>query len=186
MSSHLEEESRSFTAFMGDRRIALGTLAEVVSQVRGHLPEAQRWGVLIYDDETGALAEADFRDQPGAASAPAEPSRGRGRPKLGVVPREVTLLPRHWDWLAAQPGGASVALRKLVEEARRANSGADRQRRSREAAYKFMHSAAGDRPGYEEAIRGLFAGDRAAFEQHLASWPEDLRAYAERLAGEAW
>jgi hypothetical protein len=94
----------------------------------------------------------------------------------------VTLLPRHWEWLAAQPGGASVALRKLVEEARRANAGADRVRRAREAAYHFTHALAGDLPGFEEATRALFAGDRARFERHAASWPADVREHAVRLA----
>src|SRR4029079_4156101 len=70
-------------------------------------------------------------------TAAAEP-RGRGRPRLGVVAREGTLLPRHWEWLGTQPGGASVVLRKLVEEARRANGDADRTRAARDAAYRFM------------------------------------------------
>src|SRR3546814_490284 len=110
----------------------------------------------------------------------AEAPRGRGRPKLGVTAREVTLLPRHWDWLAAQPGGASVALRKLVEQAMRD----DRQTRraAQEAAYRVMTALAGDLPGYEEAIRALFAGDRQRFEQQIAGWPADLRDYVTRLA----
>ncbi len=90
----------------------------------------------------------NLRPRPrGTTNQPAEP-RGRGRPKLGVVAREVTLLPRHWDWLNAQPGGASVALRKLVEQARRANGDADRARAAREAAYHFMSAMAGDLPAF--------------------------------------
>ncbi|KNE24371.1 DUF2239 family protein [Achromobacter spanius] len=111
--------------------------------------------------------------------------RGRGRPKLGVVPREVTLLPRHWDWLAQQPGGASVALRKLVEQARRDNDTQDQQRQRQEAAYRFMSSMAGNLPGFEEATRALYANDRERFAQCVAAWPQDVRAYATRLAWQA-
>lgn len=110
--------------------------------------------------------------------------RGRGRPKLGVVSREVTLLPRHWEWLAAQPGGASVALRKLVEQARRDNADKDRSRRASERAYHFISAMGGDFPGFEEATRALFAGDLAGFAERTAVWPEDVRDHALRLADE--
>jgi hypothetical protein len=113
-------------------------------------------------------------------SAP-EP-RGRGRPKLGVVAREVTLLPRHWEWLGAQPGGASVALRKLVEEARRASGDRDRSRAARDAAYHFMSVMAGNLPGFEEASRALFANDRRRFVELIAGWPGDVRDHIVKLA----
>jgi hypothetical protein len=150
--------------------------------------------VLIFDVATSEAIEVDFRGTPEdvlrrlarpdgkpAAIVPEAP-RGPGRPKLGVVAREVTLLPRHWDWLNAQPGGASVALRKLVEEARRANEGKDRVRQSQEAAYRFMSIMAGDRPGFEEATRALFAAQRERFDQSIRSWPEDIRKHARKLA----
>ena len=108
--------------------------------------------------------------------------RGRGRPKLGVVAREVTLLPRHWEWLSTQPGGASVALRKLVEEARRANADKDRSREAKERTYHFMSAIAGDLPGYEEAIRALFGDDRTKFTDMIENWPTDVRDHATRLA----
>jgi hypothetical protein len=113
--------------------------------------------------------------------APAEP-RGRGRPKLGVVSREVTLLPRHWEWLNAQPGGASVALRKLVDEARRASGDKDRERQARDAAYHFMSTMAGNLPQFEEASRALFAGDRRRFTALIADWPPDIRDHIVKLA----
>jgi hypothetical protein len=109
-------------------------------------------------------------------------SRGPGRPKLGVVAREVTLLPRHWEWLARQTGGASVALRKLVEEARRTGEVGHRVRQAQEAAYRFMSVMAGNRPNYEEAIRALFAGEASRFEKLIAEWPADVRRHAARLA----
>jgi hypothetical protein len=161
------------TVFDGFRRIAGGDLLQV-SEIAREANEENPGRVFVYDDSTGKIVDLDPR-----GSQP-EP-RGPGRPKLGVVAREVTLLPRHWDWLNAQPGGASVALRKLVEEARRASGDKDRQRASQEAAYRFMSSIAGDLPGFEEAARALFASDRRAFGERIASWPQDVRDYAIRL-----
>lgn len=116
------------------------------------------------------------------ADAPATQPRGRGRPKLGVVAREVTLLPRHWDWLNAQPGSASVVLRKLVDEARRTHAEKDKRRSAQERAYHFMSAMAGDLPGFEEATRMLFANDPPRFRELVASWPEDVRDHAIALA----
>jgi len=111
--------------------------------------------------------------------------RRRGRPKLGVISREVTLLPRHWEWLAAQPGGASVALRKLVESARLSNTDRDSRRKAQERAYHFMLALGGDLPGYEEATRALFADDTEALKTHIAGWPDDVRTHALKLATDA-
>ena len=137
-------------------------------------------------DERTESARSEWRSQPTAAhvstEVTAEGPRGRGRPKLGVVPREVTLLPRHWEWLATQPGGASVALRKLVEEARRVHGDKDRTRKAQERAYHFMSAMAGDLPGYEEATRALFANDRPKFSELIATWPSDVRDHARGLA----
>jgi hypothetical protein len=182
------------TAFEGPRRIAVGVLAEVALEAKTAVDQGEQ--VLIFNDITSELIEVDFRGTAGdvlqrlarmdskepAPDGPAEASRGRGRPKLGVVAREVTLLPRHWEWLNAQPGGASVALRKLVEEARRANAGKDRVRQSQEAAYRFMSVMAGNLPGFEEATRALFAGQRERYDQLIGPWPEDVRNHAEKLA----
>ena len=146
--------------------------------------------VLVFDDADARPVEFDLRgslDDVLARLAPAEePKRGPGRPKLGVTAREVTLLPRHWDWLAAQPGGASVALRRLVEEARKVSSGDDRRRAAQEATFRFMQAMAGDLPAYEEAIRALFAGDFGGFEGHVAHWPDDVREHAALLAADAF
>ena len=153
--------------------------------------------VLIFDDATSELIEVDFRgtaaevvrrlasDEPHSATPEGETRRGPGRPRLGVVAREVTLLPRHWDWLNGQPGGASVALRRLVDDARRANGG-DRRRRSQEAAYRFMSAMAGDRAGFEEATRALFAADRDGFASNTKEWPVDIRNHARMLADGAF
>lgn len=191
--------SRPCTAFDGTRRIASGALADVALAVKGALAEDPARPVLTFDDATGAVIDLDLRgsaaevvarllaraqvaDPPGPdAEAETAPARGRGRPRLGVVAREVTLLPRHWDWLAAQRGGASHALRRLVEEARRADGGRSRSRAAQEAAYRFMSAMAGDLPGFEEASRALFAGDRERFVEQSAAWPADIRAHVQTL-----
>ncbi len=194
------------TAFMGARRIASGPLPEVAEAVKVLVDRGRASPVLVFDDETSVVIDLDLRGTvddvrryaervvesraawPAAASEHEEAvpgPRGPGRPRLGVVAREVTLLPRHWEWLATQPGGASAALRRLVEEARRTHAGRDRVRRAQEAAYRFMSAMAGDEPGFEEATRALFAGNRAVFEALVAPWPPDLRDHARRLAGPA-
>jgi hypothetical protein len=167
-----------FTAFEGHRRLVTGPLHEVALKVNatGH---GATGSVVIYDDATGRVIDIDPRVAPPALE---DIARGPGRPRLGVVAREVTLLPRHWDWLSTQPGGASVALRKLVEEARKTSGDRDRARAAQEAAYHFMSAIAGDLPGFEEASRALFANDRRRFGELVAGWPEDVRDHAVKLA----
>jgi hypothetical protein len=192
------DEGRSYTAFEGSRRIAKGSLADVAVEVKRAVDRGGTEAVLVFDDETSEQAEIDLRGTAEDVRRRIEPTRrdgmdrdedaprGPGRPKLGVVAREVTLLPRHWEWLGDQPGGASVALRKLVEEARRANEGKDRVRKAREAAYRFLSTMGGNLPGFEEANRALFAGDAERFEQEVAPWPADVREHATTLARAAF
>ncbi|WP_303718544.1 DUF2239 family protein [Brevundimonas naejangsanensis] len=185
------------TAFDGHKMIAAGPLAQAAAAAKA-AHDAGRT-VLVFRDEDARPIDLDLRGDLQAVlerlpqeQAQPEPEkrgpekRGPGRPKLGVTPREVTLLPRHWDWLASQPGGASVVLRKLVEAALREAEGPDRMRRSREAAYRFMTAVAGDLPDYEEAVRMLFAGDWTAFDARTETWPGDVRDYARRLAEPGW
>ncbi len=183
-----------FTAFEGQRRLISGTLAEVALAVKRAAQAAAP--ILVFSDATGRSLDLDLRGSdedivarlPKPAPETAEPDttagepRGRGRPKLGVVAREVTLLPRHWEWLNAQPGGASVALRKLVDETRRASGDRDRLRAARDAAYHFMSAMAGDFAHFEEASRALFADDKRRFAELIAGWPADVRDHIVRLA----
>lgn len=193
----------SFTSFDGWKRIACGNLETNALAVKRAMESGPSGPLLIFNDDTGGVLDVDLRGTDAEAlarlpeeflsdgikeseSAEADQSplqpRGRGRPKLGVVAREVTLLPRHWDWLSAQPGGASVALRKLVEEARRSNATRDGKRKIQERAYRFMSAMAGNLDGFEESARALFAGETDKFIQLVAGWPCDVRDYALSLA----
>lgn len=198
------ENGPRYTAFESTHQIARGTLAEVALASKAVLDRGEQGPVLIFDDATGQQVELDFRGtaeevlerlaaRPGQgtseeATARPEPTgpRGPGRPRLGVVGREVTLLPRHWEWLNAQPGGASVALRKLVEEARRTHAGRDRARRLQESAYRFLSAMAGNLPNFEEATRAFFAGDQPRFEALIEPWPVDVREHARERAALAF
>lgn len=176
-------------AFAGDRRVARGPLTEALAAI--HAATRAGEGVLVFNATTGKAVDLDLRGTVADAAARLAPApepekRGPGRPKLGVVPREVTLLPRHWDWLASQPGGASVALRKLVEGALKAAEGPDRARKAKEATYALMTALAGDKPGYEEAVRMLFAGDWTAFDAAVRGWPADVREAVRGMAEGAW
>lgn len=197
-----QPESASCAAFEGGTCIASGDLLEVAREVKTALERKKGpSSVLIFDDFTGEPVEIDFRGtvdevlrrlpQPVPPPLPSEEPqdqapRGPGRPKLGVVSREVTLLPRHWEWLNAQPGGASVTLRKLVEQARLAGKERERARLAQEAAYRFMSAMCGDLPGFEEATRALFAGDGPKFRRETEAWPPDLCEFARKLARPAF
>ena len=186
----------SCTAFAGGKRIASGDLPSVASTAKALIDQDAWAQVLIFDDVTSRLIEVDFRGTPedvlqrlavaSVAAGDPEEARRPGRPKLGVVAREITLLPRHWDWLATQPGGASVAIRKLVDQARSANRSKDRQRQTQEAAYRFLSAMAGNEPGFEEACRALFAGNQERFEAMIEDWPVDVREHAKKLAAIAF
>ncbi len=196
----LETQEKTCTSFAGSKMIASGDLRHVAHQTKKAIDAGAKEFVLIFDDRTAQPIEIDFRgsqkdvlaridsttSQDSSTTAKADDAtRGPGRPKLGVVAREVTLLPRHWDWLNSQPGGASVALRKLVDEARHSNAGKDAIRQSQEAAYRFMSAMAGNLPGFEESARALFAGDEKKFREHISAWPGDLSAYTLKLASAA-
>lgn len=194
--------SNSYTSFDGHRCLATGSLQVNALAVKRAFESGAVGPVLIFDDSTGRTVDVDTRGTDEAVAArlsvaapvpqtshdrgdeASEPgaSRGRGRPRLGVVPREVTLLPRHWEWLGKQAGGASVALRKLVEEARKANAEKDRRHEAYERGYHFMQAIAGDLPGFEEATRALFADESPRLEKLIAHWPRDVRDHVLRLA----
>ena len=186
------------TAFLDGTRIAAGELRHVALRAQQALEAQPRARLLIFDDREGRRIELDLAgsatdlvqrlgrgEWPAMPAAPA-PKRGRGRPRLGVTAREVTLLPEHWQWLNAQPGGASLALRRLIEAAGNASADADPRAAAQARSYRFLAVIGGERPGFEAASRALYAGDAAGFEAALAEWPDDLREHALMLAMQAW
>ncbi|WP_410209803.1 DUF2239 family protein [Aquirhabdus sp.] len=182
-------EQSSYTVFNHQRRIATGALTQIASQVQQVITTDPQAQILAFADDTGIQTDVNWFEIQKPLELHAtiqepeeEQPRKAGRPKLGVVAREITLLPRHWEWLNQQSGGASVALRKLVEEARRENEGKDRIKRAQEATYRVMTAIAGNEAGFEEALRALYAGNRVQFEQIVQTWPVDIQTYLNQLA----
>lgn len=193
----------TYIAFDGDNLLIEGSAATVARAVRHRMQDSETHDIRIFNAATSHTAEFDMRgseadmlariEQAEQSPSPVPPKhaantrtkRGPGRPKLGVTSKEVTLLPRHWDWLAAQPGGASVTLRKLVEEARR-NQSPTSPRAAREILYRFMTRMAGDKENFEEASRALFAGDAKRFDELTERWPWDIYTHLQHLAENAF
>ena len=185
------------TAFAGYHRIASGELLHVALKARQAVDADRDRPVRVFDDASGQPLDLPLHlpaaelvrrlSQPELHEPEPAPARRRpGRPRLGVVAREVTLLPHHWEWLALQPGGASVALRRLIEEARTVDAGDDRRRAAQETTYRFLQVLASTLPGYAEAVRALFAADFGGFEGGIAQWPDDVREHAALLASDAF
>lgn len=194
-----------YIVFDGDRRMGVGSLADAARAAKRCVELGMPGPLLMFDAVTSQPLELDLRGSldevlarlPVELADPAQPVNGSepdvplpevaragpGRPRLGVVAREITLLPRHWEWLSEQRGGASVTIRRLVEEARTASTESDRRRRAQESAYRFMSAMLGNQAGFEEATRALFAGDAKRFDEYARDWPTDLRNHARQLAG---
>lgn len=181
----------TLTAFHQQRQIAHGNLSELLQQIQATSPgeepvfifndrNGKRLDIHVHGDEASALTVYPELGNP--QSEETAVVKSRGRPKLGVSSKEVTLLPRHWEWLATQPGGASATLRRLIDQARKTNDPTENKRRRHERAYQFMYEIAGDLPEYEASLRALFADDEAGFTACIASWPQDIRQYAWQLA----
>lgn len=198
---------RQVIAFAGASRIAEGELSMVAASVKRALDGGEQRPVSILDRITSEHVELDLRGTVDEVVARLEPPqcdgtddtaaelalaaegslpqpqpRGPGRPRLGVVAKEVTLLPRHWEWLAAQQGGASVTLRKLVEQARKQGAAQEAARLAQDRTYKFMINVAGNEPEFEEVSRALYAGDIQRFRELTESWHPDVRDHARELA----
>lgn len=188
------EKNPTYTAFDGEKILAHGQLEDVALTVRQRLKTSQTASVLVFSDLTGKEMDFDLRGSekevrqrlqmylPDASPA----ATGPGRPKLGVVAREISLLPRHWEWLSAQPGGASATLRRLVDAARKTASPREQLKQAQESAYRFMTTMAGNLPHYEDAIRALYARDQEKFRTLTAGWPADIRHHSRRLAEPAF
>lgn len=180
------EESQTYTSFLGTDRIASGPLETVLPVLKEHFDRDPGAAVLVFDDQTGRQIDFDLRGplpEVLARALPRKPRTGPGRPKLGVTSREISLLPRHWAWLERQPNGASAAIRRLVDQARRQDPADQRAREAVEAAGRFLSAMAGNFPNYEEATRALYARDRARLESLIREWPPDIRSHALQLLG---
>ncbi len=192
----MRNEDRTFTAFVGNRLLAAGSITEVVARSKSVVDAGVSERVALFDDETGRIIDIDYTGstqevlarlaihpllQPEEEAVKEEKPRGPGRPKLGVVSREVSLLPRHWAWLAHQRGGASAALRKLVDEARIKYKAQEQAFKAKEAVHRFMWDMAGDFPYFEETTRAFFAKDYRRFSTLISEWPPDIRQYLELL-----
>lgn len=184
-------DDQRYTLFSGAQRLAQGDLQTVAEAAYAALPKEGYTG-LVFSDLTGRVVDLDLRGALAdvlaryAAVEPVPPKATRGRPKLGVVAREITLLPRHWDWLTAQQGGASAAIRRLVEEARRNSVDSGRRREAQEATHRVMTTLAGNLPHYEDALRAFYASDAPRFKELTASWPADIGDYVRAHASLAW
>lgn len=181
-------EPLTYTAFAGVERIVRGSLVEMLRATKKRLDADPELSVLVFEDATGKQVEFDLRgtlEQVLARARPEGPERaGPGRPKLGVVSREVSLLPRHWEWLERHPQGISAALRRLVDDARKRAPDEDRAREARAAASRFMWVMAGDLPKFEEASRALFAGNKPSFTTLTRFWPAHVREHLDELLRE--
>lgn len=186
------------TAFEGQRCVAAGDLVSVVQKLKQVTDENGTLPILIFEDATSAVIEVDLRGpveeiienllrrkRNSVVVGLSSQKRSPGRPKLGVIAREVTLLPGQWDWLDAQSGGASAALRRLVHEAKKGSEEKGSARQSQDAVYKFMTAMAGDLPGFEEALRAFYRKDQTRFAELIKPWPRDIRAHVKKLVAAA-
>ena len=183
------DDEKTYTAFVGPNRLESGTREEVLAALKARFDRDPSTLALTFEDQTGRQVDFDLRGtladvQTRYRQAPAR--IGPGRPKLGVVAREVSLLPRHWEWLEQQSSGASAAIRRLVDEARKRDPGEQHARLAIESAGRFLSAMAGNQPGYEEACRALYARRREQFDDLIRDWPADIRLHAQRLVGDAF
>jgi hypothetical protein len=178
------DKDKTYTAFVGTNLLASGALDEVLAALKSRFDDDAGTLFLIFDDQTGRQVDFDLRGTLADIRAryrPAPERFGPGRPKLGVIAREVSLLPRHWEWLEQQPNGASGAIRRLVDDARKRNPGEQEARLAIEAAGGFLSAMAGNLPGYEEASRALYAHNKERFHELTREWPRDIRLHAQQL-----
>jgi hypothetical protein len=183
------EQEQTYSAFVGEELVSSGAFDKMITVVKAVFEQDPGILFLIFEDQTGRQVDFDLRgtlEQVKARAFPATPKAGPGRPKLGVTSREVSLLPRHWEWLEQQPNGASAALRRLIDDARREGPDEQKGQQTREALVRIMSAMAGNQPGYESACRALYASDRPEFEELIRNWPGDIRQYLLGRANEAF
>jgi hypothetical protein len=192
-------DNTTYTAFVGPRRIATGDLSAVLTAAHAEFDardtsDARVTGgeaILFFRDDTGRQVEFDLNgslEELLRRTAPDQPSdgpkKGPGRPRIGVQCGEVCLLPRHWEWLERRPKRASATLRLLVEQAMKNMSPEERLQDRIDAVHSVMWVLAGDRVGFEEASRALYAQKWEVFNLLIAAWPEDIVDHLRGMLGE--
>jgi hypothetical protein len=176
------ETDKQYTAFAAFTRIAKGNLETVLRTLWEARKTESR--ILIFENATGRQVDFDLHgslQEVLARHLPRPQKKGPGRPRLGVISREISLLPRHWEWLERQPQKASGTLRRLVETARKNEGDLTRRREKLEAADRFLWSIAGDLEGCEEVSRALYAGNWSVFDELISPWPQDIRDHVSMM-----
>ena len=182
----------TFSAYGPTSCIGQGELTDVALAAHRFLRTHPDQSALILQDSTcqiidldlsgdEALLERKANHYPIRSQAPVPDSKD-------PITGEITLLPRHWQWLAEQGGNASATLRRLIDEARRdPKQKADNEcRRRQQLTYRFCQALCGDFQGYEDALRALYAADKDSFKTHISTWPADFALRAEALAEPIW
>jgi hypothetical protein len=180
--------SNTYTAFNNTDLFHQGDLSEVVLKIKDHIGKAENTTITVFSDATGKTIDFNFQgtkkdvqkrlDVFVSESSLTNTITGPGRPKLGVISREISLLPTHWEWLSTQPGGASAILRRLVDEARKKSLNTPSIKSIQEKTHRFISAIAGDLEGYEEVLRAMYRKDEDQFLIHMSSWPNDLKTHA--------
>ncbi len=170
-------ESERYSSFIGDRHLFTGDLKGMLSQTHAYISRHGEEGLLIFDNFSGRQIDYNFRvslEELLGKELPPTPKKGPGRPRLGVVCGEISLLPRHWDWLQRQRQSASATIRRLIEAAMKEASPEEKTREAIDAAGKFLWTMAGNLSDFEEASRALYAQKWHILDAITAAWPEDI------------
>jgi len=177
------DQTTNMTVFMGQQVLVNGSTEDVLKVLKSRYELQDYSPVLVFEDATGNQMDFDLRGsmEEVLLRAGQSSSRSRGRPSLGVASREISLFPRHWEWLESQPRGVSATLRLLVEQERKRNPGAQERRRLQDAANRFLTAMAGNLPNYEEVTRALYADDHERLKILMADWPAGIRNFVHRL-----
>lgn len=174
-----------YTAFRGDTRIITDSLFNVALA----LQKQSEMNVLVFNDQTGQQIDLDLsgsEDDLKQRYTEVEYVKKVGRPKLGVISREITLQQKHWNWLDQQSSSASAVIRKLIDKELNDPSSESNIMLAKQAIDHFMLAMLGNMPNYEEATRALYQGNKSHFLALIHNYPKDLKVYLELKAQTAF
>ena len=181
----------TYTAFEGFQICAHGSLDSVAISIKQRLKKDPTTQFLIFSNSSGKQMDLDLSGSQKVIlerlkiyqASHFSPATGPGRPKLGVISREVSLLPQHWEWLSNQSGGASATIRRLVDEKIKEPVSAENQiKQAQEVVYRVLSSLAGNLPNYEDVIRFLYRRDKKSFRNAMSDWPKDVVSHTMALS----